>query len=755
VSSIRRCERLIPVAEGVHLLADVEALIDAREHEAEMDIYTAGILISIVVYAIVGNYAGRKVKHLEDYFVVGRQAPTVLIVGTLVASVLSTNAFLGETGFSYDTQGGAFIVWPAIWLTGYVYGVLFFGRYLRRSRALTVAEFFGQRFDAPRVQAAAGVTIVLGLGGYLLAVTQGTAVILSQLTPLGYLEGLCVTWVSYTLFTLYSGSRGVVITDTMMFVLFTVMSFVALYYIVDAHDGWLASMDGLSRLEAKPELMTWHGVVGQGTEWATPVDYAIWSVITGIAWSLVAAVSPWQSSRYLMARSEHVAIRSACIAAIVVAVSNLALFAAATVVNLSNTEISPPEETMIWAARNMMPPLMGSLLLAGVTAAALSSATTFLSLVGFSVSNDIIPHAGKSDQSMLRFSRWIMLLVGGITLVISLFLPPSIFWLTYYVGTVFASSWGPVAFMSVWSDAITARAAYWGILTGFAGNVIPRLLDTLGWIDLPSYTDPILIGGVISLLVILWVSRLGNPTQVERAHRLALHEVPADEYDFRQMRWTQAAAIGVAVSGLVLSYLLIVFYVFGPRSLLPVDRLLRHALSGGPGCTDGRRPPELANGRSAPRTRLGRALRTLRIRRLLDDRTILRVRRAAPVAGVSTCWPRVASCGDPGSRADSSAASSRLPRAGRPTRRVARTSAFRIPGSGRPPGVPRSRGAPGSPGSNRPSESCHPPRRETRWAPAADGGSAPKTLRGRFRTPRTAPPSHRRAEKRFRTRVRR
>ena len=41
-----------------------------------MDIYTSSILISIIVYAIVGNYAGRKVKHLEDNFVVGPQAPT-------------------------------------------------------------------------------------------------------------------------------------------------------------------------------------------------------------------------------------------------------------------------------------------------------------------------------------------------------------------------------------------------------------------------------------------------------------------------------------------------------------------------------------------------------------------------------------------------------------------------------------------------------------------------------------------------------
>ena len=142
-----------------------------------MDIYTTSILISIAIYALVGNYAGRKVKHLEDYFVAGRQAPTLLIVGTLVASVLSTNAFLGETGFSYATQGGAYILWPSIWVTGYVWGALYFGHYLRRSRALTVAEFFGWRFDSRPVQAAAGVTIVLGLGGYLLAVTQGAGIL--------------------------------------------------------------------------------------------------------------------------------------------------------------------------------------------------------------------------------------------------------------------------------------------------------------------------------------------------------------------------------------------------------------------------------------------------------------------------------------------------------------------------------------------------------------------------------------------------
>ncbi len=79
-----------------------------------MNAYAYGILISLAVYLVVGNYAGRKVKHLDDYFVAGRQAPTLLIVGTLVASLMSTNAFLGETGMAYSGHGALLLIVTAI-----------------------------------------------------------------------------------------------------------------------------------------------------------------------------------------------------------------------------------------------------------------------------------------------------------------------------------------------------------------------------------------------------------------------------------------------------------------------------------------------------------------------------------------------------------------------------------------------------------------------------------------------------------------
>jgi len=74
-----------------------------------MDAYGIAILGSLIVYIVVGNLAGRKVKGLDDYFVAGRNAPTILILGTLVASVIGTNSFLGDVGMAYSGMSSALI----------------------------------------------------------------------------------------------------------------------------------------------------------------------------------------------------------------------------------------------------------------------------------------------------------------------------------------------------------------------------------------------------------------------------------------------------------------------------------------------------------------------------------------------------------------------------------------------------------------------------------------------------------------------
>lgn len=526
-----------------------------------MNIIVTAMFVSLAVYIAVGAYAGRRVKKLDDYFVAGRRAPTLLIVGTLVASVLSTNIFLGETGFVYEGQAGPYLLWPPIGAMGYIFGALLFGRYLRRSRAITVADFFGQRFKSQRVQTVAGITIIFGLGGYLLAVTQGAAFLLMTITDLNFAEGLLVSWVSFTLFTMYSGSRGVILTDTIMFLLFTSVAMVALVFLVNDAGGWSTAVRELTQLPDKQDLMAWHGIVGSDTPFSSVLDFTLWNLTLAVAWGLVYAVSPWQSSRYLIAKDEHVVMRAACIAAIFLILMELVLYAAGAVINLSDSGIQPAEEVVIYAALNLLPEILGALLLAGIMAAALSSASTFLSLVGFSVSNDIIRHDAVRQESMLSISRWTMLAVSVVILVVAFFSPIDIFWLTYFVGTLFASSWGPVAFMSVWSRRITADAAFWGIASGFVFNAGPKALEYFELVSLPFWLDPILLGGIVSLVVVLVLSGFGTVTEEEHAYRKKLHEVPDVEVSASKLRITRYAPLLLATYSVTMCCILLSIYV--------------------------------------------------------------------------------------------------------------------------------------------------------------------------------------------------
>ncbi len=523
-----------------------------------MDIFTLSIVISVVVFFAVGMYAGRSVKKLDDYFVAGRRAPTLLIVGTLVASVLSTSIFLGEAGFTYDGQLGPYILMPGVAVIGYVYGAILFGTYLRRSRTPTVAAFFGERFNSHRVQQAAGITIILGLGGYLVVVTQGAAILLSELTDLEYFQSIVLAWLSYTLFTMYSGSKGVILTDTLMFLLFCGATIFFAFYIIDGMGGVTQGIEDLTKVESKADIASWHGIVGEGTEWPKPRDYLIWTLIVDMSWGFVYAVGPWQSSRHLMAKDEHVVIRAAIYACIAVALLQILIYGVGGLINNANPNISPSETVMIWAAQNLVPSVIGGLLMAGIMAAALSSASTFLSLVGFSISNDIIQ---RKNELTLTSSRITMLVTGVAVLALCFIFPPNVFWLMMFIGTVFASSWGPVGFMSVWSKNITADAAFWGILVGFFGNVIPAALVYIGLISLPSYFNPALIGAALSLLIIIMVSKRGSVSIEEKAYRENLHQAPEEDRDLEKTKKTLWAPGFMLLYGCVMPILLIKYYV--------------------------------------------------------------------------------------------------------------------------------------------------------------------------------------------------
>jgi len=526
-----------------------------------MNGYAIGILISLLAYVVIGNWAGRKVKHLDDFLVAGRRAPTMLILGTLIASAVGTGSFLGDSGFAYSGYVAALILQIPLTTTGYIIGSLFFGRYIRRSKSMTVAEFFGKRFSSSRIRAFAAFTVVIGLGGYLMTVTQGSALVISQVTGFSYVVALIAVWLCYSAFTVYSGSSGVVITDTIMFILFTVVAYLALSYIVGAGGGWFETVGKLATLESRPGIISAQGYQGSGANWTSVTDMWVWASVMSVAWGVVFAISPWQSSRYLMAKDEHVVIRSGLWAAIALSVLWPAIDFAGGAIALSNPDIEPIAEAMIWAALNLMPVLAGALLLTGIVAAGLSSASTFLTLVGFALTNDIVHDDKHDDAAKLRFSRLAILVVGGVALVIALLVPPSIFWITFFVGPLFAASWGPIAFMSIWSSRVTEAGAFWGMVVGFLACVVPKALVMVEVLRLPVILDPIVIGATCSILTIVIVSRRGTVSEEQLQFLKQLHIAPPELADRQRGQRTRMLPKALMAWGVLTSVGLTVFYV--------------------------------------------------------------------------------------------------------------------------------------------------------------------------------------------------
>ena len=535
-----------------------------------MNSFQLGIIASLACYLAIGWYAGKRVRHLEDFFVAGRNAPTILILGTLVASFMSTNAFMGEAGMSYQGHAPLVIIMTCFNCLGYIVGAVFFGRYLRRSQALTVPAFFRARFNSRRIQMFAGISIVAGLSAYLLAVTWGMALIITEVTGFSEVAAIVLVWVSYTLFTLYSGSRGVILTDTVMFLLFSGIIVITCFFIVDAAGGWFSAIESLATYEAKPDVIAWHGRIGPDVYWQTEWEALIWASILGVAWGIVVAVSPWQTSRYLMARSEHVVLRSACGALIAMLLLYLITNFAAATVNLINPDIRPAESTMIWVAMNLLPAALGAVLICGVLAAGLSSASTFLSLVGFSVSHDILGSGSEQGSAggdnntesrlHLRAARLAMLMVGLSVIGLALLLPRNIYWLTHFAGPLFASSWGVVAFMSIWSGRLTEAGAFWGMVAGFGVNVTMNALSLTGWVQWPVVADPILVGVVSSYLVVRVVSNRGVVSVTEANYRAVLHHMPPQERDPAVIRQTLVWPKVMVAMGAVIAVALTLFY---------------------------------------------------------------------------------------------------------------------------------------------------------------------------------------------------
>ena len=254
-----------------------------------MNIYVLGMCISLIVYVILGIIISSRVKDANDFYVAGRRAPVILIVGSMIASYVSTGMFMGDAGEYYSGLFSPMTIQTTMQVAGYLYGAVYFGRYLRRSQVYTIPEFFGKRFCSEKLHRLASITAIITMVVYLISVIQGIGTLAHVVTGLDY--NLCITaaLVVFSLVSILSGSTGVLITDTIMFCIFTFALVISAFIITGKAGGWYSVVKQLATFEV-PDLLAWSGNLDY--MYHTGFRNVIWGLVYGIVWMSVCMVLP-------------------------------------------------------------------------------------------------------------------------------------------------------------------------------------------------------------------------------------------------------------------------------------------------------------------------------------------------------------------------------------------------------------------------------------------------------------------------------
>lgn len=527
-----------------------------------MNVYLIGIAVTILLYVIIGTVISKGVKNADDYYVAGRNAPTLLITGSLVASFIGVGLFMGDVGESYSGFFAPIMVAVGILSVGYVVGSVFFGRYLRRSGVTTIPQFFGKRFDSKPLQRLATITGIFIMLVYSLSCVQGMGTLMSAVTGLSYKVCVVISCLAFTLITLFSGAKGVLITDTIMFGIFSVASIIGAICIAKASGGWIASAAEMANYEALPGILSWSGNLDY--YYPTGLENMVWAIGYGIAWMSVLMIAPWQSSRYLMAKDEHTVIKSGIIASAAVFTIEFLMCMAGVFCHKLNPGMEDPSQALIWASMNVMPKLLGIVVLSGVLAAGISSATTFLSLIGSNIANDVLTI--KDDRNRLAAGRISVAAVGLIICILCVINPPQIFWITYLGATIVSCSWLPVAIASVWSKKVTKTGAFCGMLTGFVVSSVYKIYTVSSGTVVPIWFDPFFVGMFAGLAALIIGSALTKPSEKEILERELLMVMPESEKNHREIMRTKKAVAFMVPMGVVVTIVMLVLWA------IPVGR---------------------------------------------------------------------------------------------------------------------------------------------------------------------------------------
>jgi len=443
----------------------------------------SGLLLYVALMLGIGIVCYRYMNTLDDYVLGGRRLGPWVAAVSERASGESAWFLLGLPGAAYTL--GFTEYWSVV---GIAAGILaswtFIAMPLRRATArmgaLTLPDYFEMRFgDRSRLlRIISMVVILLFYTAYVAAQLFGAGKILSATFGIDPAWGIVIGTSVVVFYTMMGGFLAVAWTDLFQGLLMTAVAVLLPVVGVISIGGPAALLD---RVSARgPEFLTMSGgKVGSA--------FLLGAVVGGLSWGFGYIGQPHLLTRYMAIRKTSELRQGGLIA---MGWTLLSYWGAPMIgvvgVAVLGPDLADPEQVMPLLAKALMPGLLAGLMIAGATAAMMSTADSQLLVASSTLIEDIyvrLLRPRTSPRQLVLLSRLATVLIAAIAFLLAFSAlrgSALIDTMVAYAWTGLGASFGPPLVFALWWKRTTRQGALAGMLGGMTATIVWQNSAALG-----------------------------------------------------------------------------------------------------------------------------------------------------------------------------------------------------------------------------------------------------------------------------------
>lgn len=462
--------------------------------------FIIGFSVVVGAIAVVALLSYIKIKGVDSYYIADRGAKWYLIVGSLMASTVSGASFFGMMGFYYDL--GASVFWIPIGVAWSWFIICYFiGPRLRRFGQFTIPDYLAERFDSPRLRPVFSLLVAIWMVILLGTIYIQGGLLFTTMFGWDYVTSIIVIGIIVVIFTVLGGMVAVLNSDFIsMFAIFVAM-IVSVPIILNAAGGW-GEVTSVVSME-RPDFFKNTSSIG---------------IAGAISWFLIWCVGylghPGYLTRFYTAVNEREIVKAGIGITFLYLPFWILIFVAAVSAKLLYPSIGDSELIWVTYMYDYAPAFIVGIGMAGIFAAVLSSANSWLMAAATSIGRDIyqkVINKDVSDQKLLNFSKLTVVILGALSVPIGIWRPTYIMEIMNIAYMIAGSSGGIVILMSMYYRKMNKLAAWVGIVGGASIAITWRGLQLVG--TLGSTIDPILPTLVITFIAIIVTSQFSEPSE--------------------------------------------------------------------------------------------------------------------------------------------------------------------------------------------------------------------------------------------------